>query len=114
MISLWNTEGPPAFRTAAAIQLDSTRKWAVPWVLPSAVRTFLESLAGGSLEQPPNAATVSTRKQKIRALRFIRRVLAFETFSSESEGITEHDRSQRVGRPIATAPATPVSAGRFR
>jgi hypothetical protein len=80
----------------------------------SAVPAFLESLAGGSLEQPPNAATVSTRKQKMRALRFIRRVLAFETFSSESEGITEHDRSQRVGRPIATAPASPVSAGRFR
>jgi hypothetical protein len=55
---------------------------------------------GGSLEQPPNAASVSTGKQKMRALRFIRRALAFETFSSESEGITEHDRSQRVGRPL--------------
>ena len=80
----------------------------------SAVPAFLESLAGGSLEQPSNAASVSTRKQKMRALRFIRRALAFETFSSESEGITEHDRSQRVGRPIATAPDTPVSVGRFR
>src|ERR1039458_5515044 len=108
------TEGPPAFRAASVVPLDSTRTWAFPWILSSAVPAFSESFAGGTLEQPPNAATVSTRKQKMRALRFIRRALAFETFSSESEGITEHDRSQRVGRPIATAPATPVSAGRFR
>src|ERR1039457_5844194 len=84
------TEGPPAFRAASVVPLDSTRTWAFPWILSSAVPAFLESLAGGSLEQPPNAATVSTRKQQMRALRFIRRVLAFETFSSESEGITEH------------------------
>src|ERR1022692_4778747 len=95
------TEGPPAFRAASVVPLDSTRTWAFPWILSSAVPAFLESLAGGSLEQPPNAATVSTRKQQMRALRFIRRVLAFETFSSESEGITEHDRSQRVGRPMS-------------
>src|ERR1035437_3694032 len=93
------TEGPPAFRAASLVPLDSTRTWAFPWILSSAVPAFLESLARGSLEQPPKAASVSTRKQKMRELRFIRRALAFETFSSESEGITEHDRSQRVGQP---------------
>src|ERR1022692_1832821 len=108
------TEGPPAFRAASVAPLDSTRTWAFPWILSGAVPAFLDSLAGGSLEQPPNAASVSARKQKMRALRFIRRALAFETFPSESEGIMERDRSQRVGHPIATAPATPVSAGRFR
>src|SRR5664279_1137827 len=90
------TEGPPAFRAASVVPLDSTRTWAFPWILSSAVPAFLESLAAGSLEQPPNAASVSTRKQKMRALRFIRHTLAFETFSSESEGITGHDRLQRT------------------
>src|ERR1039458_9738687 len=74
------TEGPPAFRAASVVPLDSTRTWAFPWILSSAVPAFLESLAGGSLEQPPNAASVSTRKQNMRALRFIRRVLAFDAF----------------------------------
>src|ERR1017187_4981878 len=92
------TEGPPAFRAASVAPADSTRTWAFPWILSSAVPAFLDPLAGGSLEQPPNAASVSTRKQKMRALRFIRRALAFETFSSESEGITERDRLQRVVR----------------
>src|ERR1035441_4555995 len=95
------TEGPPAFRAVSVVPFDSTRTWAFPWILSSAVPAFLESLAGGSLEQPPNAASVNTRKQKMRALRFIRRALAFETFSSESEGIMERDRPQRVGGPIA-------------
>src|ERR1035438_9397350 len=44
------TEGPPAFRAASVVPLDSTRTWAFPWILSSAVPAFLESLAGGSLE----------------------------------------------------------------
>src|ERR1035441_3317526 len=99
------TEGPPAFRAASlAPPSDSTRTWAFPWILSGAVPAFLDSLAGGSLEQPPNAASVSTRKQKMRALRFIRRALAFETFPSESEGITGHDRLQRIRRPFLPCP----------
>src|ERR1035437_8501275 len=89
------TEGPPAFRAASVAPLDSTRTWAFPWILSSA---FLDSLDGGSLEQPPNTASVSTRKQKLLALRFIRRALAFETFSSESDGITGCGRLQRMNR----------------
>jgi hypothetical protein len=63
--------------------------------LSSAVAVFLDSLAGGSLEQPPNAARVSTRKQKMHGLRFIPGALAFETLSTESEGITGHRRHTR-------------------
>src|ERR1035437_850464 len=103
------TEGPPAFRAASLAPPDSVRTWAFPWILSSAVSAFLDSLADGLLEQPPNAASVSTRKQKMRALRFIRHALAFGTFSSESEGITGHDRLQRTRRPFV-----PESSSRKR
>src|ERR1022692_123757 len=99
------TEGPPAFRAASVAPPDSTRTWAFPWILSGAVPAFLDSLADGPLEQPPNAASVSTRKQ-VRALRFIRRALAFETCLSESEGTTGHDRLQWIRRPFVPAPAT--------
>src|SRR5271157_2310667 len=90
------TEGPPAFRAASLAPPPSSRTWAFPWILSSAASAFLDSVADGLLEQPPNAASVITRKEKMRALRFIRHALAFETFSSESEGTTGHDRLQRV------------------
>jgi hypothetical protein len=41
------------------------------------------------------AARVRTRKQKMRGLRFIPSALAFETLSTESEGITGHRRHTR-------------------
>jgi hypothetical protein len=88
-------EGPPAFRAASAAPFDPAITWAFPWILSSATAAFLESLADGPLAQPLSAAMVSARKQKTRVLLFIRRGLAFKTFSSESEGITGHNRLQR-------------------
>src|SRR5580692_3104744 len=65
------TEGPPAFKAASAAVDSDGFTWAFPWILSGAVSVFLDSLADGPLEQPPNPARVSTRKQKTYALRYI-------------------------------------------
>src|ERR1035437_4572446 len=86
-------EGPPGFKPASPVPGGSITASTFPWILTGGGPAFLASPAGGVLEQPPKAR-LRTRRPKMCALRFIRHVLDFETFTSESEAITGHARRQ--------------------
>src|ERR1039457_6816867 len=94
---MYTEEVLPAFSAASIAPPPSMRTWAFPWIRSSTTAAFLASSADGLLEQPLHTASVNTRKQNMRALRFIRDFLAFRTVRSEFEGITSNARRQRTG-----------------